>query len=541
MLTAILSVPIDEIVVGGAIHELPSLPWTSEDPYSALVRKFNPKVKVTNMSDYHHVGHAANAFYSSGFQSAVAVIVDGCGSSVPAVVDGKTITMGFETESIFKCSYPNGFEPVYKRYSDGVNPYYSDGVHEWDSSVTITKAYEAVTQYLGFGSIDAGKTMGLAPYGKEDNDIPMFFIKGKGNKNLLIPRYPMGAFIDDNRYEYLKQPDKELGNKAWHDDFSLCREVDKNLAFAVQQETEQQVIEFIQKAIDLTGETNVVLSGGYGLNCVANYKIIKAFPDINFYVDPISHDGGTAIGLAKLAWHSASQDTTIRPLKSLYLGPQPQYPAIDLLKKQLESVVSFDTTTPADIADLIIQGNIVTLFQGKAEGGPRALGNRSILFDPRREDGKDIVNSVKHREWFRPFAGSVLEEHAHDWFEMETLESSPFMMYAVDVKKEKLKLIPAVTHVDGTCRVQTVSEIDNKHYYDLIKAFHEKTDIPVIFNTSLNLGGEPLAENLEDAINILIKSKMEYLYLPELGVLVKKLVNSNHEESCGQSCSHVIK
>lgn len=539
MLTAILSVPIDEIVIGGAIHLLPTLPWTQEDPYSALVRKFNPKVKVTNMSLHHHVGHAANAFYGSGFETAVAVIVDGCGSSVEAKdPEGNTVTMGFETESIFKCSYPATFEPIYKRHSDGVNPYYNDGINEWDNSVTITKAYEAVSQYLGFGSIDAGKTMGLAPYGKEDNDIPRFFINGRGNKNLLLPRYPMGAFIDDNRYEYLTLPDKTLGLRPWHEDFSLCRDIEKNLAFAVQQETEQEVIALIQKAIDMTGETNVVLSGGYALNCVANYKIIKHFPDVKFFVDPIAHDGGTSIGLAKLAWHGLSGDNTIRPLSSLYLSAPPQYPDLNLLKKQLDTVMTFEDTTPEDVAALIDAGNIVTMFQGRAEAGPRALGNRSILFDPRREDGKDIVNSVKHREWFRPFAGSVLEEYARDWFEMETLESSPFMMYAVDVKADKLKLIPAVTHVDGTCRVQTVSQSDNPHYYTLIDAFFKRTGVPILFNTSLNLGGEPLAETLEDSINILIKNKMELLYLPDINTLVRKIPVPETEHLCGAGCGH---
>lgn len=539
MLTAILSVPIDEVVIGGAIHLLPTLPWTLEDPYSALVRKFNPNVKVTNMSQNHHLGHAASAFYGSGFETAVAVIVDGCGSSIEAKdKDGKVVTMGFETESIIKCSYPANFHSFYKRHSDGINPYFNDGINEWDNSVTITKAYEAVSQYLGFGSIDAGKTMGLAPYGKEDNDIPRFFINGRGNKNLLLPRYPMGAFIDDSRYEYLALPDKTLGYKDWHGDFSLCRDVEKNLAFAVQQETEQEVIALIQKAIDMTGETNVVLSGGYALNCVANYKIIKHFPNIKFYVDPIAHDGGTSIGLAKLIWYNKSSDMTIRPLTSLYLSVAPQYPSVEILAKQLASVVTFEETTPEAIVDLIDAGNIVTMFQGKAEAGPRALGNRSILFDPRREDGKDIVNSVKHREWFRPFAGSVLAEHAHDWFEMETLESSPFMMYAVDVKADKLKLIPAVTHVDGTCRVQTVSPTDNPHYYSLINAFYEKTGVPVLFNTSLNLGGEPLAETLEDSINILIKSDMELLYLPEINTLVRKIPVPKTETSCGAGCGH---
>jgi len=525
ILNAVNLCPIDEVVVGGAIEPV-ILPWVGEDPYSGMVRKFYRGSKVTYGFQEHHLGHAASAFYGSGFETAVAVVVDGCGSLKkgykPDAPD-QHVTEGYETESIYQCSYPCEFTPLYKRYSDGINQRLVDGVNEWDPASTITKAYEAVTMYLGFSSIEAGKTMGLAPYGEYDENIPKFFINDMGNRNLILPRYPMGAFIDDSRYPYLELNDKRLSVKDWHNDFSLCRQVEKNLAWAVQNETEEQVIKLIQKAIDISGETNVVLSGGYGLNCVNNYKIIKHFPHIKFYVDPVAHDGGTSIGLAKWAWYRHSQDTTIRPLKSLYLSMPPNYASIETIQKEAKGLLEFTDTTIEEIVDLIDQGNIVTMFQGKAEAGPRALGNRSILFDPRRIDGKDIVNSVKHREWFRPFAGSVMEEHAKDWFEMETLESSPFMMYAVDVKPDKADLIPAVTHVDNTCRVQTVSKEDNLNYYNLIEAFYKKTGVPVLFNTSLNLAGEPLCETVEDAINTLIRSEIVYLYLPDINKLVKKL------------------
>jgi carbamoyltransferase len=382
-----------------------------------------------------------------------------------------------------------------------------------------------VSQYLGFGFIEAGKTMGLAPYGTDDNDVPMFFVQNKGNKNLLIPQYPMGALIDENRFPYLARTQDPA---EWHRDFSLVRDQDKNIAYNIQKEVEEQVAGLIQKAVDETGETNIVLSGGFALNCVANYKFVKQFPHLTIYADPIAHDGGTAIGLAKQAWHKHSGDVQSRQLKSLYLGLVPDYGILEHLLKTLEGVVSIEDATADDIADLIEQGNIIALFQGKPEGGPRALGNRSIIFDPRREDGKDIVNAVKHREWFRPFAGSVLAEHARDWFEMETLESSPFMMYAVDVNLDKIDQIPAVTHVDNTCRVQTVSMEDNPNYYALIDAFYQRTGVPVLFNTSLNLAGQPLVETVTDAVNILLNSHIEYLYFPELNKLVKKALTAPH-------------
>lgn len=511
---------IDELVIGGTSNDLGSLQWTNEDAFSALARKYNPNIKITKMGHLHHLGHAACAFYNSGFETAVAVIVDGSGSVHEDTIAGTDIKIeGYETESIYHCSYPHEFNAVYKRYSNGkgAGGFYSNGIQEFETGVTITKAYEAVTNYLGFEFIEAGKTMGLAPYGVDDDNLPDFFINGKGDKNLLIPRYPAGSVIDESACEYLRKFNEP---QEWHKDFSLVRDIDKNIAYKIQKETEEQVMNLIQKAIDITGETNVVIAGGYGLNCVANYKYIQRFPNINFYVDPISHDGGSAVGLAKLASYINSQSTDKYKLQSLYLGCIPNYNELSLIQDQ--NGLEVTDASAEDIVSLLENGNIVSLYQGRSEAGPRALGNRSILFDPRHKDGKDIVNSVKHREWFRPFAASVLEEHAHEWFEMHNLESSPFMMYAVDVKEDKVDMIPAITHVDNTCRIQTVSKEQNEHYYNLINIFYEKTGIPMIFNTSFNLGGQPLVETVIDALNTIIFSDIKYLYLPEIGKLVTK-------------------
>lgn len=521
MLPILQSHPIDELIIGGTMTDFPELIWTMEDPYTALVRKFNPNVKVSKIGHLHHLGHASSAFYNSGFETAAAVVVDGAGSiHTEQVSENGPTYAGYETETIYHCSYPHEFNAVYKRYSNGLHDgkYYDNGIQEFDGSVTITKSYEAVSDYLGFGYIEAGKTMGLAPYGTEDENIPDFFVNGKGNKNLLIANYPGGAKIDENTNPYLK---RFIDPKEWHNDFSLVTEQAKNLAYKVQKDTEEQLFKLIQKAVDITGETNVVISGGFGLNCVANYKILKKFPELNIFVDPIAHDGGTAIGLAKYAWHVYANDNEIRPLKSLYLSLQPDYTQLDRIQ-ELAPQLKFSDTSAKDIAELIELGNIVALFQGAAEGGPRALGNRSILFDPRRHDGKDIVNEVKHREWFRPFAGSVLVEHAAKWFDMATLTESPFMMYAVDVLPYNVDVIPAVTHVDNTCRVQTVSAENNSKYYELISAFYESTGVPILFNTSFNLAGQPLVESLFDAFVTLVNSDINYLYLADLNLLVSK-------------------
>ena len=183
-----------------------------------------------------------------------------------------------------------------------------------------------------------------------------------------------------------------------------------------------------------------------------------------------------------------------------------------------------------DVISLIIEGNPVALYQGRSEAGPRALGNRSILYDPRDKDGKDVVNTIKKREWFRPFAGTVLYEKANEWFDMRGLEESPYMLYALNVKKEKVNKIPAITHVDETCRVQTLKKNQNLHFYNLINLFYEKTGVPILFNTSFNLSGDPLVETLDDALYTLRNSNLNYLYLPEIKSMIYVLGSKPEKE-----------
>ena len=176
----------------------------------------------------------------------------------------------------------------------------------------------------------------------------------------------------------------------------------------------------------------------------------------------------------------------------------------------------------ADVVNLLIDKKIGAIFQGQLEMGPRALGNRSIIADPRMEDGKDRVNVIKNREWYRPFACSILEEHAHDWFEMGRLESSPWMSYAIPVKENKWKEIPAVIHIDGTCRLQTVNKEQNPLYYNLIEEFYKQTNVPLILNTSFNLAGDPMVHHLFHAVKILSTSQLDFLYLPEIRKVITK-------------------
>jgi carbamoyltransferase len=201
----------------------------------------------------------------------------------------------------------------------------------------------------------------------------------------------------------------------------------------------------------------------------------------------------------------------------VYYGPIYNYTLDDLKNEKFQTNV-----TKKDVATLIANKNIVAIYQGRSESGHRALGNRSILYDPRDINGKDHVNVVKKREFFRPFAGTVLEEESINWFDMKQLKDSKFMMYAVDVLQDKQSLIPAITHVDGTCRVQTLAKEDNPNFYELINEFYKITGVPILFNTSFNLAGNAIVETLEDALWTIHNSEINYLYLPELEVLVTK-------------------
>ena len=509
---------IDYLAICSTSNNFPQIPWNTEDVYTAFIRKKQPgkPFQTVPAGDIHHLTHSLTAFYNSGFDDAAALIIDGAGSGSTAHEELKTIT--WEVESIWSLSYPNNYKCHYKHYGTNMSDSFSmeeDGVPvEISDAHGITKSYEAVTCFLGFGPIEAGKTMGLAPYGRENNKITIS--QGKfTNRTFIKPRFPGTNHIRSDLDQSLRDID---GQRDWHEDPSLVGDYRKDLAFAVQKSAEDRVFQLIEKTIELTGKNKIVIAGGFGLNCVANYEYLKKFPNVEFYIEPISHDGGNAIGMCQYIYRTISEDCNKTPLNSLYLGPKTEFESKDLQRQGFSSKkVSY-----ADVAALIADENIVCLYQGRSEAGPRALGNRSILFDPTVKNGKDIVNAVKKREWFRPFAGSCLAEKSNDWFNLRTKQESPFMMYAVDVLKDKQDKIPAITHVDGTCRVQTVTPEQNLHYYNLIKEFDKIKNVPILFNTSFNLAGEPLVETIDEAFKTLESSDLKYLYLPEIETLYIK-------------------
>jgi carbamoyltransferase len=455
----------------------------------------------------HHMYHAANAFYNSGFDKALCIVWDGQGSTLKLTNQNECS----ETTTVFDASYPANLIPIYKRVllDNRHIDYDSDSSYNKNNTYAVNKLvhdipgchidfrydldigtmYQAVSNHLGFGSTECGKTMGLAAYGKEDDTIPPIMIGDHCNMNLFVNRF-------------------HLNNKLYP---NLNRE---NLAHKLQKTIEQYGSHFVQDMLHKTGHTNLVISGGVGLNVCLNYYLRKHLPqNINIYVEPNCEDSGNAVGAAKLMWYIMSKDTTKRPIKNCYLGPKPEYNLSGCKTKE---------ASHNDVIDLLVAGEVIGLFQGSSEAGPRALGNRSILFDPRIPNGKDIVNGVKNREWFRPFAASVLEEECHNWFDMAGLANSPYMMYAVDVLPDRRDKIPSVVHVDGTCRVQTVNKEQNEHYYNLIKMFAERTGVPLLFNTSFNLAGEPMVETLEDVIRSMNSSKINYVYLPEVNKIIYK-------------------
>jgi carbamoyltransferase len=286
-----------------------------------LAHKYqSPKLTPCDYSDHHHhLCHATHAFYNSGFKECIGLVIDGLGSKYL----NKDKVIGQETESIFYCSYPFNFKLVYKNVHiyNKIHKSLSKYKTDFNENINLSRAYEAITMYLGWNRNEAGKTMGLAPYGKHNENFPKFFNNKNGNPNVF------GMDIHKRKDLYIKEdlnPQLKLSSdpKEWHHDESKITDLEKDLAWMIQNDTQQIVGDYVEKAIKETGLKQVCCAGGYFLNCVANYYLKKRFPDVEFYFEPIANDAGTAIGAAKLLWHNETQDTTIRPFKSLYLGKQ---------------------------------------------------------------------------------------------------------------------------------------------------------------------------------------------------------------------------
>ena len=502
---------VDHIAIAGLTGTVKADVYSENDLYTTVIRNqhrsfLDNQISISDMGLIHHQLHAASSFYNSGLAEAVCIVKDGMGSDYQIKhFRFSPNSYGRENGSVFIAQYPDTFDLVENHilfpHDEKIKINEKTIV---SNNVSEAYAFNTVAKYLGYHGLDAGKVMGLSSYGKPDKNIPKIYKDEYINNDLFFVGNDLSKIhLNIEKYDYLKS-----------DNF----EVKANISFAVQKQTQKNVRDYILKIVKKTGCKNVCLSGGYFLNCVANYYIIDTLPkDINIYVEPISNDAGTSIGAAKLLWHSLTKDTTIRKQSNLYLGPEKNY-NFEFIKSLVKKDEILDINVSEDeIANLIANKSIVAVFQGKSESGPRALGNRSILYDPRDPNGKDKLNKIKGREWYRPFAGTVLYEERKNWFDMSNLEESPFMMYAVRVIRDE---IPSITHVDKTCRVQTLKKEQNTNFYKIIESFYKKTSVPILLNTSLNLGGDCIAEEIEDALNVIRNSEINYLYLPEFKCLI---------------------
>ena len=404
----------------------------------------------------HHLNHAALAFYNSGFEEALTFVIDRNGSW--------NENKERESETVFKCSYPHTFQTLYKSYWSHQYPTFG-----------IVRVYEAATTLMGQGALENGKAMGLASYGKNKKYDKLFVGHKALHDKFEETNNEWGSAIFKGQKDKIEK-DITLSNYQFYAD----------AAKHVQIETQKAALSLIKKYVKKTGIKNICLVGGYALNVVANSFFIKNLPDCNFYIEPVSDDTGTSLGAAMILYRHETKD------KNIYNVPNNFYHYYKNSKEQYGVKKSIK-----DLCNILNNQKILALFEGAPESGPRALGHRSLLFDPRNSLGKKIVNSLKNREWYRPFAGVILEEKFQDYFETLGLKESPYMTLSFKCKPMMKKQFPSIVHVDNTCRVQTVKD---GFLYELLKEFYKKTGCPFLLNTSFNTAGNPLIHTKKDAV-----------------------------------------
>lgn len=459
----------------------------------------------------HHLAHAASAFYPSPFQRAAILVVDGAGSLIDdkgvetlttAVGDGVEIT---ELSKVYGTNWSTDGLSRYRVYQAG------------DSDNSLGFMYKAVSRAIGFSLYEEGdwylsedgKTMGLAPYGTD-----RYCAEFRRYRNLL----------PDGRFElHLKNGGlldfiaHALDGLAGEERFRRGAD----LAYAGQDLLEETVLHAARQLHADTGLTELCLAGGVALNCVANGRVLRETPFENVFVQPAAGDNGCAVGCAYYGHHvlggqprDRGPSSVQRPQRHAYLG-RPYSDAEVVAALDAAGLPYRRIDRPARVAaELLARSCLLGWFTGGSEFGPRALGHRSILADPRRAEMKDILNAkVKHRESFRPFAPAVLAERVSEYFEL-TIES-PYMLLVAPVRAEKQSVVPAIVHVDGTARVQTVTRAENGRYRELVEWFDRLTGVPVILNTSFNDRGEPIVETPQQALAFFGTSQLDYLVVED--------------------------
>jgi carbamoyltransferase len=482
-----------------------------------------PYENIIEFSTRHHLAHAGIAFYNSGFDKCLVIVADGEGSKFEDTVS--------ECESVFVASYPDKFTPILKNFYRNPDFIYNKEVKSIETLIQnlesnfkcecnfngnlggIVNLYETAAEIISQSSLENGKAMGLSSYGEKIKDFPSFFTTKTGAVDEELFYLCTQENVDITIYKEYKN---KITKKITKENYKFYADY----AYEVQTQTQEAVGNLIEKAIEKTGIKKVCISGGYGMNIVANHYYTQRFSDVEFYFEPLSDDTGITIGAAKVVYHNETKDKTIRPLKTT---------SFHGIKHDISSYKG-KTTSTKDIAQFLYENKSVAVYTGLAEAGQRALGNRSILFNALNPNAKELVNKIKKREWYRPFACIVLEEDARTYFDMGRIKSSPFMTICFPVRSEYVKIIPGVTHIDNTCRIQTVSQED-KYLYELLNEFKKLSGHGIVLNTSFNLAGEPLVETPEDALNTLNNSCLDYLWFEETQQLFrnKKPVSINYQ------------
>jgi carbamoyltransferase len=456
--------------------------------------------KVVSIS--HHLAHAYSAFAVSPFEDGVVMIVDGVGSYKSDVMESYPLTdtatpLARESESYYRFS-GSKLECLKKVWMEPDRGFLSD---EFYNMPGLGALYSRASSYI-FGDWNkCGELMGLAPYGRHDKV-----------KHLL--ELTDGALHVPHWTTEFKQPYVMDSGEKWETSPSMRHWED--LAWRVQDDTENVLLARARWLRETTGASKLCIAGGVALNCVANGRLARESGFPNVWIQPAAGDDGIAIGCAYYGWLEILKQRRSFVMDHSYVGRV--YPEQDIEKATQRFLVRIQVTATRsddicrDTAKLLAEQRVIGWFQGGSEFGPRALGNRSLLADPRKADMKDILNSrVKHRQPFRPFAPIVLAERAKEIFEGE--EDSPFMLIAKRVRPEWRDRIPAIVHVDGTARIQTVRAETNPVLYRLLKEFEALTGVPVLINTSFNVKGEPIVETPRDAVICFLTTGIDHLIL----------------------------
>jgi carbamoyltransferase len=456
--------------------------------------------KVVTVS--HHVAHAYSAFAASPFEEGVVMVVDGVGSYASDVPETHWLSndvnpLARESESYYSFK-GSELKPLKKVWMGPNRGFLSD---EFYNMPGLGAMYSRASTYV-FGDWNkCGELMGLAPYGRPDGLKPLLQLDGA---ELSVPSWP----------EQFTQPWLEDSPESWEASPSMSHWED--LAWRIQDDTERVLLARAEWLRQTTGAKNMCMAGGVALNCVANGRLARESGFDNVWIQPAAGDDGIAIGCAYYGYLEVQKKPRAFVMKHAFLGRP--YSEDDVDKTMSAGLARFSTVRTAsqnicaDTAKVLAEGKVIGWFQGRSEFGPRALGNRSILADPRTPEMKDILNKrVKFRQAFRPFAPIVLLERADEIFEGKG--DSPYMLMAKRVAPKWRDKIPAIVHVDGSARVQTVSEDTNPVLYRLLKEFEALTGVPVLINTSFNIKGQPIVETPADAMECFLMTGIDCLVL----------------------------